>query len=731
MPKLDYHKHGGINLPDQVAQSVKSRAKSKATVAWLLYVSLALWIATQLLAWRLQFSSALNADHLWGPLYYPWAGVGWAWRFWSAPLSPHVHAMVVQAVVVSGGAFALLFILSILLARADYRRHIRSAPPIHDVEGSAHWMTEEDVGETEMLPPGNPAIAKAIARARRMGKRVSWRAYDSIAEWSSKPCVLIGDWIDDRGKHNWLRDVSNGHVALFAPTRTGKGCSFVLPTCFTWNGSLVVNDPKGELFSLSAWYRKNVLKQRIFRIDPLCADGTATCINPLDWVRIGTEYEVADAQNLAELICDPLGLGLETGGDSDHWRKTSYAFLTGAILHILYDPAVKDKSLTGLDQFLSSGSLKTTLEHMINTVHDPTGVRGWVYDNKRTHTNPTVTVEARDMLNKDERERASVMSSVKSYFQLYRDPIAARNLRKSDFSLEDIMRSDRPVTIYVNVNPDNMERVRPFIRLFYNVLVKKFTGKLDFDEGGVPIPRYSFPLLLLMDELTSTLGKMPILANAVTFLAGYGIKLFLVAQNLSHLAEPYGEKVAQSILANMRIQIYFGNNDIDTCKRVSTMLGDATVRTESTNWDGGKKKISEGFKGRALLRDDEIRKFDPNKEIVVITGLPPGKFDRINIDYQDPYFKSLQHSPVEADGSPLVLDLIPPNERAIIKELAPLREQAAMAARQRVAESEDAKAAAPASREFAAVGAASGTPSAVHEDLDDDDHTNESLAGYF
>ncbi len=149
----------------------------------------------------------------------------------------------------------------------------------------------------------------------------------------------VGGWRDATGRLHTLRHDGPEHVAAIAPTRSGKGVGLVVPTLLTWPASLVVNDQKGELWNLTAGWRAREADTIVLRFDPGAAEGSAH-FNPLEEIRLATPHEVGDVQNLVTILVDPEGKGL-----IDHWAKTSHAFLTGAILHVLY--AAREKGRAG------------------------------------------------------------------------------------------------------------------------------------------------------------------------------------------------------------------------------------------------------------------------------------------------------------------------------------------------------------------------------------------------
>ena len=128
---------------------------------------------------------------------------------------------------------------------------------------------------------------------------------------------MSAPWLDKRGKQHYLRHNGPEHVLCYAPTRSGKGVGLVVPTLLSWGESAVVTDLKGELWALTAGWRQQHAKNRVLRFEPAAANGSV-CWNPLDEIRLGTEHEVADVQNLATLIVDPDGKGLEIALAEDH-----------------------------------------------------------------------------------------------------------------------------------------------------------------------------------------------------------------------------------------------------------------------------------------------------------------------------------------------------------------------------------------------------------------------------
>ena len=120
--------------------------------------------------------------------------------------------------------------------------------------------------------------------------------------------VYVGAWRDKNGKIRYLRHAGPEHVLCYAPTRSGKGVGLILPTLLSWQQSVFVTDLKGELYELTSGWRQKYAHNRILRFEPAAAAGSR-CFNPMAELRLGTEHEVGDVQNLALLIVDPDGRG--------------------------------------------------------------------------------------------------------------------------------------------------------------------------------------------------------------------------------------------------------------------------------------------------------------------------------------------------------------------------------------------------------------------------------------
>lgn len=410
--------------------------------------------------------------------------------------------------------------------------------------------------------------------------------------------VFLGRW-----KSQYLRHDGPEHVLAFAPTRSGKGVGLVVPTLLSWTGSAVVHDIKGENWDLTSGWRSGF--GTCLRFDP--TDPGSPRFNPLMEVRKGAG-EVRDVQNIADILVDPEG-SLER---RNHWEKTGHALLVGVILHVLY--ADEDKTLAGCARFLSdpSRTFEKALQIMLKTKHVREG------DGTRK-VHPVVAQAARELLNKSENERSGVLSTALSFLSLYRDPVVAAVTSSSDWQISDLVEGNRPVSLYLVVPPSDLSRTKPLVRLILNQIGRRLTEAL-------PQPGRR-KLLLMLDEFPA-LGRLDFFESALAFMAGYGVRAYLIAQSLNQIEKAYGPNNA--ILDNCHVRIAFATNDERTAKRISEALGAKTELRSQKNYTGHRlapwlshMMVSRQETQRALMTPGEVMQMVPTDEVVMVSGTPP------------------------------------------------------------------------------------------------------------
>lgn len=570
-------------------------------VAVLLILLISLTASTQATAWRLGYQEALGAHFNY--FYAPWKIISWTLNWYDQNPSLFIGCGSVGVCV----AGILLLFLTMALSRM-------MDPGTDYLHGSARWADKKDI------------------------KRANLFVDDG---------VYVGGWEDAKGRLHYLRHNGSEHILCIAPTRSGKGVCLVIPTLLTWMHSCVITDLKGELWAYTAGWRNKQARNKVLLFEPAAEKGSIGW-NPMEEIRLGTAYEISDAQNLATMIVDPDGRGL-----NDHWQKTSQALLVGCILHLLYKarhstPGTVNASLAGVDAMLADPNQPTNTlwEEMKSYPHKAEKAPDEnTFNSNSDLIHPAVAKSAQDMIDRPEQERGSVLSTAKSYLALFRDPVVAANTSKSGFKIKDIVNTEgQAVSLYIVTQPADKTRLRPLVRILVNMICRVLADKMTFEKTEAK--PFSFrekivrllhgqsirpqgasrraksgnkhKLLMMMDEFPS-LGKLEIVQESLAFLAGYGIRFYLICQDLSQLrSEEIGYGKDEAISSNCHIQNAFQPNKLETAEYLSKLTGTTTVVKEQLTVSGRRMdailgNVSRSLQevSRPLMTPDECMRMPP------------------------------------------------------------------------------------------------------------------------
>ena len=564
-------------------------------------------------------------------IYAPWRILLWTYHWWEPLQLSLMRAAAVGITVTATGLLGLMVVKMVAANSA------KTNPYLH---GSARWANQHDIERAGLLP--RPITV--------------WQQLTGKKKLASDG-VYVGAWLDKKGVTRYLRHNGAEHVLCYAPTRSGKGVGLVIPTLLSWEHSAVITDLKGELWALTSGWRQKYAGNKVLRFEPAAVSG-GVYWNALDEIRLKTEYEVGDVQNLATLLVDPDGKGLIT-----HWQKTAQALLVGVILHVLYKAQQEgtDATLPAVDAILSNPD-RDIAELWMEMV---------TYEHVNAKNHPTVASAARDMLDRPEEEAGSVLSTAKSYLALYRDPVVRRNVSKSEFRIKDLMNYDQPVSLYIVTHPNDKARLRPLVRILINMIIRLLADKMEFINGQ-PKVHYQHRLLMMLDEFPS-LGKLEILQEALAFIAGYGIKCYLICQDINQLkSREAGYGHDESITSNCHVQSAFPPNRIETAEHLSKLTGQTTVAKEQITTSGRRTSALLGQVSRTiqevqrpLLTTDEcLRMPGPLKnaegliekagDMVVYVAGSPAIYGIQPLFFKDPIFKARAAVPAPLQSDKLI-----------------------------------------------------------------------------
>ena len=534
-------------------------------------------VTTQHIAAHFDYQPALGAPFFQVSsirIYAPYKWFVWILHFGSSPNPLIREPLLYSTLITAIGFAATLFVVALL----NIHQNRKLTENTEDLHGSARWANEEDIQQSGLT--------------------------------NQKHGVYIGAWHDEKADRlEYLKHAGPEHILAFAPTRSGKGVGLVIPSLLGWEGSAVIFDIKGENWDRTAGYRV-AAGHVCFRFAPV--EEHSARFNPLAEVRIGTLREVSDAQNIAEMLCRS---GKESSHD-EHWIKSATSLITGLILHLCYVAKRKNRFATlaelsnSLTPLMSDLTMPLDLEGMdeqqvnvareyfsqiMRTPHVESTSYWHLRDGQKTLVHPVVLEKMQEMLNREDKEFSGVLSTAKTTLILYSDPLVQRSIEESDFTINDLKHFKYPVSLYLVVPPSDIERLKPLLRLIFTMAVNRLTEELEEvrnsrikqalkkDEKFTPRPDHR--LLLLIDEFPS-LGKMPIFETAFAYIAGYGIKAYLITQDIEQIKDAYGNH--ESIISNCHIRIAYAPNKTETAEALSKMAGTTTILRAAVSYSGSR-----------------------------------------------------------------------------------------------------------------------------------------------
>lgn len=404
--------------------------------------------------------------------------------------------------------------------------------------------------------------------------------------------LLIGR---DPKTEKLMRYDGPAHLLTMAPTRTGKGVGTIIPNLLTADRSVICIDPKGENAKIAGRARSTFGPVHI--IDPFGVTGKpSSAFNPLDTLDASSLDVAEDASTLADaLVFDAPGMAGEA-----HWNEEAKALVTGMILMVVSVEPRDRRHLGTLREYLTLAPDR--FANLLTRMQDTDGAAGLIARAANRH------------LSKSDREAAGVLSAAQRHTHFLDSPRMTAVLSRSDFRFADLKR--RNVSVFLVLPPDRLDTYARWLRLLVS------QSLLDMARDAA---KPATPVLYLLDEFAS-LGHLAPIERAMGLMAGYGVQLWPILQDIHQLRATYGER-AGTFLSNAGVLQLFGVNDHDSARLVSDLLGQGTVvfNTMARSLDSDKSGLSfsQQHVGRPLLTPDEVRNIPQDVELLFLAGLRP------------------------------------------------------------------------------------------------------------
>ena len=390
------------------------------------------------------------------------------------------------------------------------------------------------------------------------------------------------------------------HLITLAPTRAGKGVGTVIPNLLAAERSVLVIDPKGENARIAGKARRRFGTVHV--LDPFEVSGhPSAAYNPLDRLTPDSLDLGEDAASLTEaLVMDPPGQVTEA-----HWNEEAKAILGGLIMFCVCHEDRDRRSLATVREYLTLPPEK--LRALLELMQDSDEAGG------------LIARAANRFLGKADREAASVLSNAQRHTHFLDSPRIAKCLARSDFAFSDLRH--RITSVFLVLPPNRMDAYSRWLRLLVSQTLQDIARDAERSQNASEgrSERLKAPALFLLDEFAA-LGRLEAVERAMGLMAGYGLQLWPILQDMSQLKDLYGDR-AGTFIANAGVQQVFGVNDFETAKWLSQMIGQETAGFQTDSFKPGDgPSFSNNLTGRDLLTPDEIMQLPPDRQLLRVQG---------------------------------------------------------------------------------------------------------------
>jgi type IV secretion system protein VirD4 len=369
----------------------------------------------------------------------------------------------------------------------------------------------------------------------------------------------------------------------------------VIPNLLHWNSSVICLDIKGENFDKTSGYRAGF--SQIYKFDPFSLSTHA--YNPLSYINRDGVSTISDIQTMARILW-PIN-------DTDPiWHDSACNLFQGLVLYLL---DMERHELQNLNQNLKpEQKTPITLFSVFNIAGQLGGYDTAAWQQLKNQLPFQVSPRTMSSLNNyftlPQETRTSVLGTFNAQMQIFANPTVIAATSGDDFSLKNIRK--QKMSIYVCVTPNRLSQASKLLNIFFSQLIQ-----LNSDELPEQNPELKETALILLDEFTA-LGKVDIIEKAISYIAGYNLRLLLIYQSQSQLASVYGEESAKNIVTNCGCQILFAPREQKDAEEYSQMLGKTTIQIQNHSYNqGGKdasgRNISINQQERALMLPQELK----------------------------------------------------------------------------------------------------------------------------
>lgn len=415
------------------------------------------------------------------------------------------------------------------------------------------------------------------------------------------------------------------HCLVLGPTGSGKSSAFFIPNLLSLDGShsAVVTDPKGEMYNLTKNYLESI-GYRTIKICPLDLSQNDYKYNPL--------YLTDDDQkirDIAQIILINGGKSVEistgSGMSSSEWINMSIPLFAASLCYVKYFG--KTKSIPEAIDLILRDSMQEMEEKF--------------KQNKFAYRQFLIFKSSAE----SEKTLASIKSVLTSNVQIFLEDkienFVTPNILYNEYGDESIDTNslldpttlrDQPTVLYICIPENQSTYMMPITSVMYYQILNMNISKYD-----------GYPIFCFFDEFPNS-GSVLGIDTIISTCRSRRIGVSICTQGIEQLQQVYGEKIASTILNNLKTKLIFSGLTGDSAKYVSDLAGFTTIEAKNYSSGGGVggktmaesiftgQNVSKSGVRRELFTTDEIRTLPKEKVLVIAHNANP-IMDDINSYY--------------------------------------------------------------------------------------------------
>ena len=272
--------------------------------------------------------------------------------------------------------------------------------------------------------------------------------------------------------------------------------------------------------------------------------------------------------------------------------------------------------------------------------------------------------ELTQLANTPERERGSILSTMQEGLAIFRNAAVRNRTSHSDFHFSDLrgLKDPRdgkikPVSVYLSVNMVDAQAVNPITAIFIELMSNYLLAhEPDAIVDGQRVGPY--PVLFVLDEMPK-MQKLDAVIQGPDLGRSRKVSYLIIGQDIHQIQEKYGADAASTIISTTAAKIVMRQNDPDTAKRFSEMIGKKQTKKTEKDKDGKEVEVP---KEEWLYSTMDIMTLPEAKQLVIYQGWyhrPIEATQERHFINKTPVQKRLHEKYLMGEASPLPEFLIP------------------------------------------------------------------------